>query len=296
MNAACSPTGICRASAKMRSSSSQCVLIGSRRRRTGIDKARHGQTPSRCARFAAKRRAPLRSPPSTIRRRTSVPRPAPCGHPLRRVPGVPHRGPRGPCQAGQSGTSTSSTGMWTTPATTAPPGATAAGDVHEDATHHLRRHAEEMSAVLPANGIPAEQPQANLVDEPRRLHRDVAAFPREVAVRHSVQLAVDEWDQSVEGALVAVAPDLEQARDVSARSAARLAPCRLGLVGWPAQCATPMEAEDTWPIAAFHPPLKSQRPRGVKAQQRVKTCNNAGGRLAYAAPLHSSDTDCALAE
>ena len=76
--------------------------------------------------------------------------------------------------------------------------------------------AEEMSAVLPADGIPAEQPQADLVHESRRLHGNVAAFPREVAVRHAVQLAVDKWDQPVEGALVAFAPDLKQARDVRA--------------------------------------------------------------------------------
>ena len=92
-----------------------------------------------------------------------------------------------------------------------------AGDVHEDAAHHLRRHAKEVAAVLPSDGIPAEQPQADFVDETGRLHRMIAALTREVAVSHAVQLAVDEWDQPVEGVLVAFAPDLKQTRDVPVR-------------------------------------------------------------------------------
>ena len=49
--------------------------------------------------------------------------------------------------------------------------------VDQDAAHDLRRHGEEVRAVLPAHVLPVHQPQVGLVDERRRLE-DVARAAR----------------------------------------------------------------------------------------------------------------------
>ena len=96
-------------------------------------------------------------------------------------------------------------------------GAASPRDVDEHAAHHLRRHAEEVAAVLPARLIPPEQSKTHLVDERRRLERDVRSLAGEIAQGHPVQLVVDERDQPLERVLVAIAPHLEQAGDIAVR-------------------------------------------------------------------------------
>ena len=117
----------------------------------------------------------------------------------------------------------SSSGTRTASRAAAPRRAALAGDVDEDATHHLRGHAEEVAAILPAHLIPAEQPQADLVHERRRLQRR-RALARERTQRHAVQLVVDERHHLFEGALVAFAPGAEQALSARQTREDRAAP------------------------------------------------------------------------
>ena len=100
--------------------------------------------------------------------------------------------------------------------TAAPLGAPPARDVDEHAPHHPGRDAEEVPAVLPADRIPAEQAQAQLVDQRRRLKADARSLADQVAGRHAVQLLVDERQHALERVRIAVAPGAEQLRDLAA--------------------------------------------------------------------------------
>lgn len=93
-------------------------------------------------------------------------------------------------------------------------GAAAARDVHENPPHHLRGHPEEVSAVLPANLIPPEQPKAHLVDERRWLQRQMCVLAGQIAQRHAVQLVVNDREQPVERTRIAIAPGTEQRRQI----------------------------------------------------------------------------------
>jgi hypothetical protein len=52
--------------------------------------------------------------------------------------------------------------------------------IHQDTAHHLRRQAEEVSAVLPRHGILTNQPQIRFVHEGRRLQRMVPTLLSQV--------------------------------------------------------------------------------------------------------------------
>ena len=93
-------------------------------------------------------------------------------------------------------------------------GPAAARDVDQHPAHHPGRHAEEVLPVLPADLVPAEQPQAQLVDEPGRLQADGRPLAREVAGRHAMQLVVDERNHPLEGLGVTLAPGPEQPGDL----------------------------------------------------------------------------------
>jgi hypothetical protein len=88
-----------------------------------------------------------------------------------------------------------------------------AGVVDEDAAHHLRGHADELRAVLPARAPLVNHQQVRLVDEGGRLERVVGALAPEVVAGQPPQLVVDERHQLVEGRAVAAAPLFEQLRD-----------------------------------------------------------------------------------
>jgi hypothetical protein len=99
-------------------------------------------------------------------------------------------------------------------------GPTTARDVDEHAAHHHRRHAEEVLPVLPADAVPVEQPQAQLVDEARRLQAHARALAREVAGGHAMQLVVDEGQHALEGVGVSAAPRPKQPGDLRGLRAA----------------------------------------------------------------------------
>ena len=94
-------------------------------------------------------------------------------------------------------------------------GAAAARDVHQHPSHHLGRDAEEVLAVLPPDGVPSEQPQAQLVDERGRLQADGGPLAHQVAGRHPVQLFVDERQHALERIGVAGAPGAEEPGDLA---------------------------------------------------------------------------------
>src|SRR5436190_22780541 len=83
-----------------------------------------------------------------------------------------------------------------------------------------------MRAVVPLNRLSADEADIRLVDERRRLEAVPCAFSRHTASRDPVQLLVDERDQSLEGALVALSPLEEQPGDlrVVIRNSAILGP------------------------------------------------------------------------
>src|SRR5438105_15338229 len=82
--------------------------------------------------------------------------------------------------------------------------------IDQDAPHEMRRHANEMRAILPAHLSGVDQPHERFVDERRRLQRVAAALAGHVAPRETTQFGVDERHQPLEGGLVAVAPRAQE--------------------------------------------------------------------------------------
>ena len=69
--------------------------------------------------------------------------------------------------------------------------------IDQDAAHHLRRHAEEVRAVLPDDALLADEPQVGLVNERRRLQRVLDPFAAEVGRGPPPELVVDHLHQVV---------------------------------------------------------------------------------------------------
>ena len=86
--------------------------------------------------------------------------------------------------------------------------------VHEDATHDAGGDGQEMRAVVPLDRLAVDQANIRLVDERRRLEAMTHALSRHAASRDPVEFLMDERDQSLEGALVALSPFEEQPGDV----------------------------------------------------------------------------------
>jgi len=78
--------------------------------------------------------------------------------------------------------------------------------IDQDPSHHLRRHAKEMRAVLPGNSLLTDQPEVRLVDQCCRLQRVVPTLVAKVAGRPPSQLSIDERQQIVPRLEVTPAP------------------------------------------------------------------------------------------
>jgi hypothetical protein len=78
--------------------------------------------------------------------------------------------------------------------------------IHEDPSHHLSGHCEEMGAVVPRDVLCVDQPEIRLVDEDCRLETVAGAFSSHTTPGDLVELAMDERNQSLEGILVALSP------------------------------------------------------------------------------------------
>jgi hypothetical protein len=63
-----------------------------------------------------------------------------------------------------------------------------------------------MRPVLPFDEFPFDQPEIRLIDEDRCLEALARALSRHAALRDLVELPVDEWNQLLEGTLVAPLP------------------------------------------------------------------------------------------
>ena len=87
--------------------------------------------------------------------------------------------------------------------------------VDEDAAHRLRRHGEEMGAVLPVHALVIDQPQVGFVDQRRRLQAVAGALAPHVVVRQTTELVVDDRHQEGERTLIPVAPRPEKRADVA---------------------------------------------------------------------------------
>src|SRR5262249_32740181 len=94
-------------------------------------------------------------------------------------------------------------------------GLPAAGVVHEDPPHRLRRDPEEVSPVLPVDAPLIDETEVGLVHEGGRLERVIGSLGPEVGGGEPPQLPVNEWQEPVEGARFAAAPFLEKRSDIS---------------------------------------------------------------------------------
>jgi hypothetical protein len=109
-------------------------------------------------------------------------------------------------------------------------GAPRARVIHQDAAHHARRHRQKMGAVIPSDRLSADQPEIGFVDEGRRLQAVPHAFARQTAPRDAVEFVVDERDQLLEGAVVALTPVVQQRGDP------HLWIDRSAILGYPSRC------------------------------------------------------------
>jgi hypothetical protein len=86
--------------------------------------------------------------------------------------------------------------------------------VNENAAHHPRGHGEEVRAVMPCHGLAVDQADIGLVDESRRLEAVPHTLARHAGSRDAMELVVDERNQLLEGALVALSPSEQQSGDL----------------------------------------------------------------------------------
>jgi hypothetical protein len=86
--------------------------------------------------------------------------------------------------------------------------------VNEQPAHDVRRHREEMSAVLPARALLIDESQISLVNQPGRGQRMVGSFAQHVRTRQASEFLVHGIHQGLGGRFLAVTPCQEQARDI----------------------------------------------------------------------------------
>jgi hypothetical protein len=69
--------------------------------------------------------------------------------------------------------------------------------IDENPPHHLRRHAEEMRAILPGDPLLTDQPEIHLMDQCCRLQSVVPTLVAKVGGRSSSELSINERQQIV---------------------------------------------------------------------------------------------------
>src|SRR5580704_683074 len=82
--------------------------------------------------------------------------------------------------------------------------------INQNSSHELRRHGEEMGAVLPAHALVIHQPQVSLVDQGSGLQTVASAFRPQVVPGEPAQFVIHDRCQLIEGILISVAPGAEQ--------------------------------------------------------------------------------------
>jgi hypothetical protein len=87
--------------------------------------------------------------------------------------------------------------------------------VHQDAAHDPGRYGQEMHAVGPRDRLAVDESDEGFIDERRGLQAVPDALARHAAASDAMELLMDQRDQVLEGALVALTPLQEQRSDVS---------------------------------------------------------------------------------
>jgi len=88
-----------------------------------------------------------------------------------------------------------------------------AGVIDKDSAHHLRRHREEVRAILPGDAVLPHEPHERLMHQRGGLQRVVGPFAAQIRAGPPLQLAVDDPRQIVAGLQIATAPCFQQAAD-----------------------------------------------------------------------------------
>jgi len=86
--------------------------------------------------------------------------------------------------------------------------------IHENPSHHLRSHAEEMGTVLPVDIALFDEQQIRLVNKCGRLQRMPVALTTKLTRRDCAQFAIDKRQQTIQRVWIASTPMIEQSRDV----------------------------------------------------------------------------------
>ena len=88
--------------------------------------------------------------------------------------------------------------------------APAAGRLDQDPSHHLRRQRQEVRPVPPFDAVDLNQPQVRLVHQGRRTQCMIWSLLAHVASCKPVELAVQQWNQSLARGFVALTPGSEE--------------------------------------------------------------------------------------
>jgi hypothetical protein len=88
-----------------------------------------------------------------------------------------------------------------------------AREIDQDAPHQLRRHREEMRAILPPHLARINQPQIGLVDQRRGLQRVARLLAVHVVSGQSAQLFINQRHELLQRQLIASAPGQQQMSD-----------------------------------------------------------------------------------
>jgi hypothetical protein len=84
--------------------------------------------------------------------------------------------------------------------------------INQNPSHHLRRHPEEVCAVLPVDLILTGQSKEGLVNKRRWLQRVIGAFGTQVMVGQAPEFFVDGLHQPFQRLGIAVAPGYQAFR------------------------------------------------------------------------------------
>ena len=79
--------------------------------------------------------------------------------------------------------------------------------IDEDAPHHLRRHPEKLTAVLPHDTTLVDQPQV-LVHERGRLQGAAGALPSKVTGRTPAKIAIHDQNQAIARSQITRSPGM----------------------------------------------------------------------------------------
>jgi hypothetical protein len=85
--------------------------------------------------------------------------------------------------------------------------------IDEDATHHLRRHAEEVGAILPDHALLSNQAQIRLMNQGRRLQRVARMLLTQVPGGAPSQFLLDQRQEIVTRLDVPSSPRPEEDAD-----------------------------------------------------------------------------------